>query len=159
MTVMHIPATQVTADPALVEGFRAHYADAFQVTAAGTHSARDWAERSLRGADAMGGLFARVVWHAILGLRLTPRDTPGTLVGWQIGDDLPDRFVLDSTGGRMTGRMVFETSGASITWTTMVRFGNPAARGVWAVAAHAHRALAPRSLDAAAGSLTRHSQH
>jgi hypothetical protein len=157
MTVTHIRATRVAADPALAAEFDADYADAFRCSAVGTRSAGNWAARSLRGADAMGGLFSRLVWHGVLGLRLAPRGAPASLVGWQISAAEPDRFVLDSPGGRTAGRMVFETSGPSVTWTTMVRFRNPAARAVWAAAGYAHRALAPRCLDAAARSLARRS--
>src|SRR5881396_2310616 len=110
MAATHTRATQVAVDRDLVADFRADYADAFCIEAAAVHPAREWAQRSLRGADAMGGLFAGLVWHRILGLRLAAPHTPGTLVHWQISVDEPTRLVLDSEGGRTAGRMVFETT-------------------------------------------------
>ena len=156
MTVISSGPMQVAADPALLAEFRADYADAFRLDTDAGHPARAWAQRCLRGADAMGGLFAGLVWHRVLGLQLAAPHTPGTLVRWQIGVDEPSRFVLDSAGGRMAGRMVFETSAAAVTWTTMLRFGRPSAGAIWKAAGHAHRALAPRCLAAAAASLARH---
>ena len=131
--------------------FRADYVDTFHVEAA-TTPAREWARLSLRAADVP---FSTLVWQGVLGFRLAAPATPGTLVGWRIAVDEPDRFVMECDGRLMAGRMMFEISADVLTWTTMLRFHGRAGRAVWAVAGNAHRALAPRCLDAAARTVSR----
>jgi hypothetical protein len=146
---------RVEPDPGLVTEFGADYADAFTASASARHSAREWAYASLRGAEAAGGAFGRGVWGGLLGFRLATKGTAGTLVGWQVSVDDPNRLVLDADGRLMAGRMTFLVSGTEVTWTTMLRYHRPAARRIWAAAGHAHRALAPRCLRAARHSLGR----
>lgn len=131
--------------------FRADYVDTFHVEAT-TTPAREWARLSLRAAE---GPFSGLIWQGILGFRLAAPTTPGTLVGWRIAVDEPERFVMDCDGRLMAGRMVFEKSDDVLTWTTMLRFHGRVGRAVWAVAGNAHRALAPRCLGAAARAVSR----
>jgi hypothetical protein len=145
---------RIEAPPPPVTEFEPDYWDAF-ATSGSAASALEWARSSLRGADASGGLFSRVVWHGVLGFDLAAPNTPDTLVGWRITDRSPTRLVLDTDGRMMAGRMVFQTSEASVTWTTMVRYHHPLARPVWQIASHAHRALVPRCLGSARRSLSR----
>jgi hypothetical protein len=150
-------AIRVDVDARRRAEFAADYSDAFRIDAEPGHSAGEWAQRSLRGAEAGHGLFSRMAWRGLLGLHLAAPGTPGTLVGWRIAVDEPERFVLETGGRLMSGRMVFELSDAAVTWTTMLRYHRPAARFVWAGAGHAHRALAPRCLENARRSLQRSS--
>jgi hypothetical protein len=146
-------ATRVDVDARHLSGFPADYCDAFRVAGVPGHRTREWAQRSLRGADPEHGLFGRLVWHRLLGFQLAAPGSAETLVGWQIRVDEPELFVLDADGWLMAGRMVFQACDTHVTWTTMLRYHRPAARRIWAAAEHVHRALAPRCLDAARRSL------
>lgn len=147
MSVQPARAERTTPKSADTKDFRADYGDAFRIAATSDAAVREWARLSLRGAE---GPFGDLVWHGVLGFRLASKGTPGTLVGWHVAVDEPDRFVVESDGRLMAGRMIFETGEADLTWTTMLRFHNPVARIVWAVVGNAHRALAPRCLEIAA---------
>jgi len=138
-----------------LDGVAVNYCDAFSVAAGNGSRASDWARECLRGADSAKGAFRHGIWHGLLGLDLAAPQAPGTLVGWQISTDAPERFVLDADGGLMRGRMVFEVSTTSVTWTTILVFHRRAGARIWAIASLAHRALAPRLLERAARSLQR----
>lgn len=148
-------AQRVEPAPGELGAFGADYADAFSIGDAAGRTPRDWAEACLRAADAAGGAFGRLVWGGVLGFRLLDRRTPGTFVGWQVRTDDSDRYVLDSDGRLMAGRMVFASGSGVLTWTTMLKFHSRSGRRIWAVAGRAHRALAPRLLSRAATSSDR----
>jgi hypothetical protein len=142
------PVRRITDPPAAVADFPADYWDCFAI-ATTADSARRWARLCLRGAESAGGIFSALVWRGVLGFNLEAPGTPGTVAGWRITDETPTRLVLDTDGRLMRGRMVFEIAGRDARWTTMVHYHHPLARPVWELAAHAHRALVPRSLDGA----------
>jgi hypothetical protein len=148
-------ATRVDVDARVQSGFTPDYGDALRIAAVPGHRAREWAERSLRGAERRHGLFAGLVWHGLLGFQLAAPGTAATLVGWHVAVDEPDLFVVEADGRLMAGRMVFEACDTAVTWTTMLRYHRPVARPIWGAAAYAHRALTPRCLDAARRSLRR----
>src|SRR4051794_6776900 len=115
---------RVDVSAASQEDFPADYGDAFTVdvdVVPGT-TAADWARSSLRGADVAKGAFRTLVWHSVLGFDLAAAGTPGTFVGWQISTDRPEQFVLDADGRLMRGRMVFDLSPSTVTWTTMLSY-------------------------------------
>jgi hypothetical protein len=147
--------SDVAARTAVPEGavadFSPDYSDCFEIASLPGTTAADWARASLRGAD---GPFSRVVWQGLLGFRLAS-GAPGTLVGWPIRHDSPGRFVLESDGRLMAGRMVFELVDGSVRWTTTLRFHGTSGRVVWAAAGPAHRRIAPRCLDQAHRRLAR----
>ena len=136
-------------------GFAADYGDTFRVAAVPGVAAREWARASLRGAEVGNRLFPRLVWHGALGFDLAARSVPQTMVGWHVTTDEPDRFVLDTDGRLMAGRLVFVTTDETVLWTTLLRFHRPAGRRVWTVAGPVHRTLAPRLLTDAHRSLSR----
>jgi hypothetical protein len=146
---------QVDVSAASLDGFPADYSDAFSVAAVPGATAAEWARRCLRGADVANGVFRRGVWHAVLGFDLAGAGTADTFVGWQVSADLPERFVLDADGRLMRGRMVFDVSPTTVTWTTMLAFHRASGARTWSVASHVHRALARRLLARAASSLRR----
>jgi hypothetical protein len=141
------PARRVDPDPRLVAEY-ADYSDAFRIDGPPGHHAREWAQLCLRGAEANGSLFGRLVWQGVLGFRLLPPGT-GSVAGWRVIVDDPHRLVLHIDGWLMAGQMVFQASGPALTWTTMLRYHRPPAWVVWAVAGRAHRVLVPRCLGAA----------
>jgi len=149
---MNATATRVDVPDSAVADFSSDYADCFQVAAIPGQTAADWAGAALGGAD---GPFSRVVWQGLLGFDLSSSGTPGTLVGWPIREDSPERFVLESGGRLMAGRMVFELVGDVVRWTTSLRYHGSTGRLVWAGAGPAHRRIAPRCLHQAHGRLSR----
>ena len=149
---MNDTASRVDVPDSAVADFSPDYADCFQVAAIAGPTAADWAGAALGGAD---GPFSRVVWQGLLGFDLSPSGTPGTLVGWPIRQDSPERFVLETGGRLMTGRMVFELVDGTIRWTTSLRYHGSTGRLVWAGAGPAHRRIAPRCLNQAHQRLAR----
>ena len=138
-------ATRTAVPDSAVADFAPDYSDCFEIASLPGATAGDWARASLRGAD---GPFSRVVWQGLRGFRLAS-GTPGTLVGWPIRHDSPERFVMESDGRLMAGRMVFELVDDAVRWTTTLRFHGTIGRIVWAGAGPAHRRIAPRCLDQA----------
>lgn len=137
---------------ALAELPGADYADAFRIGPASGRSAREWARRCIEsGPPAPRRAFGLLVWQGVLGFRLAPPATPGTMAGWRIVEDEPDRFVLATDGRLIAARMVFDATDTDLTWTTLLRYHRSVAAGVWAVAGHGHRALVPRLLWRARG--------
>ena len=135
-------ATRIDVPKALAAGV--DYADCFTVVAVPGASAGDWARATLRGAE---GPFSRVVWHGILGLDLAPPGAPDTWVGWRIAQDSSERFVMETDGRLMAGRMVFDVDRSEVRWTTSLRFRGRVGSAIWAGAGFAHRWLAPRTLQ------------
>ena len=150
MTTTAQPRAVRVAPPAGALSFLpgADYADAFTVAAAGAAPARRWAVACLAGgAELPRRVFGTVVWHGVLGFDLAAPGTPDTLVGWRVVEDTPNLFVLRCDGRLMDGAMVFARSGDAVTWTTALRYRSALAPRIWALAQHAHRALAPRLLS------------
>lgn len=155
MTAAKPRARRTEPDPALVADFAADYADAVCLPVTKSHRAQKWAYYSLRGADVAGGIFTRLIWGGVLGFRLAPKGAPETLVGWRSTVDEPDRYVLDTDGRLMAGRMIFQTFATEVRWTTMLRYHRSAAARIWTVAGKVHRALTPRLLRIAHHTLDR----
>src|SRR5690348_15939646 len=118
---------QVEASAANQDSIPNDYSDAFAVAVVPGPTAADWAHRSLHGADIAHGAFRNLVWHGVLGFDLAETNAPGTHVGWLISTDLPEQFILDADGRLMRGRMVFDISPTTATWTTMLAFHSSAA--------------------------------
>ena len=145
MTYTSYPIRQITTAPAAVADFPTDYWDCFATTATGG-SAQQWARLSLRGAQAGGGIFSLLVWQGVLGFNLDAFNAPGTVAGWRITDETPQRLVLDADGWLMRGRMVFEIVDQDVNWTTMLHYHRTLARRIWELAGHVHRAMVPRCL-------------
>jgi hypothetical protein len=143
-------ATRIDVPRALTVGV--DYADCFRAVAVPGASAGDWATATLRGAE---GPFSRIVWHGVLGFDLAAPGTPDTLVGWAITADSPERFVMETDGRLMAGRMVFDVDETDVRWTTSLRFHGKAGSIIWAGAGVAHRWLAPRTLGSGRRKLMR----
>jgi hypothetical protein len=156
MPYLSYPVVRITTAPAAVADFPADYWDCFATRAAGA-SAQQWARLSLRGAESAGGIFSLLIWQGLLGFNLDISGAPGTVAGWRITDETPQRVVLDADGRLMQGRMVFEIAGNDTTWTTILHYHHALARPIWKVASHAHRAQVPQCLRAVHRTLSRSS--
>lgn len=142
-----VSRTELTGE--IIGDFDPDYGDRYRIAPSLDQDAGQWASSSLRGAAQANGAFSRLVWHGVLRFDLAPLGTPGTLVGWRIRCDTPERFELETDGSLMAGRMVFLIEDDEVSWATMLRFHHRAGRLIWAAAGHAHRALVPRSLRSA----------
>ena len=148
-------ASRVEPDAAVVADFAADYVDAFAIEGPTRIAARAWADSSLHGSDAAGGLFRTVVWHGLLRFDLADADEAGTAFGWRVSTEQDCLVVMDVDGPLAAGRMIFTISHDTTTWTTMLRFHRRTGRVLWAILGHGHRALAPSCLDQAATYLRR----
>lgn len=155
MSALHATTTRINTAPAVVTDFPADYWDCFQIDALPGCPPREWARRSLRGAETANRLFSRIVWQGLLGLDLEPPSAAGTFMGWQIRSDTASEFIVEADGSLMSGRMAFEVSDTDVVWTTMLHYHRPAGRVVWGVAGHVHRALVPGCLEGARNSVER----
>jgi hypothetical protein len=143
-STVNASAVRANVPSSAIADFEPDYSDCFRIASVpGGHSAADWARATLRGAD---GTFSRVVWQGILGFALSS-GAPNTLVGWPIVQDTFERFVLQTGGRLMSGRMVFELDGDEVRWTTSLRYDRSIAAAIWAVVGPAHRRIAPQSLE------------
>jgi hypothetical protein len=148
-------AIRVEPPPAVVGEFGPDYADSFQIDAVPGASARSWMDSRLHGSDAAKGLFRSVVWHGLLRFDLADADEAGTAFGWRVSFEDVRRVVLDTDGPLAAGRMVFDATDDTVTWTTMLRYHHPVARFVWGVLAFGHRSIAPSCLERASIHLRR----
>ena len=148
-------ASRVEPVAAVVADFAADYVDAFAIDGPTRIAARAWADSSLHGSDAAGGLFRTVVWHGLLRFDLADADEAGTAFGWRVSTEQDCLVVMDVDGPLAAGRMIFAVSDDTTTWTTMLRFHRRTGRVLWAILGHGHRALAPSCLDHATTYLRR----
>ncbi len=148
-------ASRVEPDAAVVADFAADYVDAFAIEGPPRITARSWADSSLHGSGAAGGLFRTVVWHGLLRFDLADADEAGTAFGWRVSTEQDCVVVMDVDGPLAAGRMIFVVRGDTTTWTTMLRFHRRTGRVLWAILGPGHRALAPSCLDQAATYLRR----
>src|SRR5690242_15075789 len=81
----------------------ADYADAFSVVSSGGGTGEEWARLALEsGPQASRRAFGLIVWTGLLGFRLAPTSTPGTVAGWSIVENEPELLVLHADGTLMT---------------------------------------------------------
>lgn len=142
-------ANRVVPDAAVVADFAADYVDSFAIDGLPGSRARAWADSSLHGSDAAGGLFRSVVWHGLLRFDLAGGAEAGTAFGWRVSAEQDDIVVMEVDGPLAAGRMIFAVTSEATTWTTMLRFHRRTGRVLWAILGHGHRALAPSCLERA----------
>jgi hypothetical protein len=111
-----------------------------------TRSAEQWARVVFEGASRPVRLFLTLGWRIVLGLRLGPYPSADHVLGWRIGASEPGLIVLDQRSRLITAHNVVEVDGASICWTTFVKYRHPAAPAVWALVKPFHVLTIPRLL-------------
>jgi hypothetical protein len=130
---------------------RVDYEDAYCAETRIERTPEQWMRAIVEGAPRW---FQRA-WPAILGtlggLQFGPLDAPDHVLGWQILDQQPDRFVigLESSRGFRVRLVTLVPPGQAI-FATQLELGTTHARRLWSVVRPAHRFFAPYLLGRAA---------
>jgi hypothetical protein len=129
---------------------RIDYADAWLVDLGSVteRTAEEWARLVLEDAKVSNSLLTG--WSS-LGLKLDRSGSAQTILGWTIRESTPDHVLL-AAGGRLglSGELLFERRESRLHFSTFVRLGHPAARGLWAAIEPAHVRIVRGILEDAA---------
>jgi uncharacterized protein DUF2867 len=113
-------------------------------------AAEEWARATFEGAPAAVRLVIVAGWRLALGLRLVPRGSPSSVLGWRILSNTPLAIVLATDSPLLTARLVVQVDGALVVHTTLVRLRNRLGRVVWTAATPIHQLTIPFLLNHAA---------
>jgi hypothetical protein len=119
-------------------------------TAVTDASAEEWARATFEGAPTAVRLVIVAGWRLALRLRLVPRATPSSVLGWRILSSTPPAIVLATGSPLLTARLVVQVEGARVVHTTLVRTDRRLGGVVWAAATPIHQLTIPFLLDHAA---------
>lgn len=108
----------------------------------GQRSAEEWARAIWEQPIAPLRWMLIAGWRAGLGLRLGPLGSPDHVLGWPIAQNRPDELVVRADSKILEASNEFAVDDSVLTWSTHVRYRNPAGRVVWAVILPAHVVLA-----------------
>jgi hypothetical protein len=132
---------------------RSNYADAFEVTV-DESDARTAEEVMRTGLSKVAPVrfSALLMAHRhMLGFRLGPASAPDHAMGWRVVTSEPDLCRLEADGPRMAGTMVLRrVDPVTMRLTTFVRYRQPIARIIWAIAGPIHRRAAPQLMELSA---------
>jgi hypothetical protein len=130
---------------------RVDYEDAYCAETPIQRTPEQWMRTIVEGAPSW---FQRA-WPAILGtlggLQFGPLDAPDHVLGWDIIDQRPDRFVigLESSRGFHVRLVTLAPPGQAI-FATQLQLDTAYARRLWSMVRPAHRFFAPYLLGRAA---------
>lgn len=147
-----VPVPQhVAATP---EAGRADYSVAVHLDGAAAGTPEQWARGCLEGAP--GWLrFALVLgWTRGLRLRLGPRNSPTTVLGWYVVERSDTSATVSAGSPLLEAQHHFVRDGDGITWATVVRTHTPLGRTLWRVIAPLHELSMPVLLRRAAGKVS-----
>jgi hypothetical protein len=113
-------------------------------------SAEEWARATFEEAPAAVRLFIVGGWRLALRLRLVPRTTPSSVLGWRILSSTRPAIVLATDSPLLTARLVVQVEGALVVHTTLVRAAGRLGHVVWAAATPIHQLAIPFLLNHAA---------
>jgi len=136
----------------LLDDVRPDYADAFEVGIRdGDPRSAEQAFRDGLGANP-GALGFLVLWthRHVLRFRLGPFASADHAIGWTILRSETDVVLLQADGPLMRGMLLLRRTDRRAVLTTYVFYRHRAARAVWSVVGHAHRAIAPRLMERSA---------
>lgn len=119
-------------------------------------SAEEWARATFEGAPPPVRLVIVAGWRLALGLRLVPRTSPSSVLGWRILSSTTPAVVLTTDSPLLTARLVVQVEGARVVHTTLVRTNCRLGRVVWAAATPIHQLAIPFLLNHAATEQRRH---
>jgi hypothetical protein len=125
------------------------YACAIDTAVVGV-AAEDWARATFEGAPASVRLVVVAGWRLALRLRLMPRTSPSSVLGWRILSSTTQAVVLATDSPLLTARLVVQVEGALVIHTTLVRIDHRLGRVVWAAATPIHQLVIPFLLNHAA---------
>jgi hypothetical protein len=133
---------------------RVDYTDRFTQVTDAQASPEQWARAMFGDVPSAG---QQVIWHGVLGLRLSRGRSSETIAGWRITDRGPDRIRLEAVSWFLTADMLIEPTAGEVSLTTSVRYDHRAGRLVWPAASILHRRLVPGVLAGAAAKIQRRS--
>jgi hypothetical protein len=125
------------------------YACAIDTAVTGA-SAEEWARATFEEAPTAVRLVIVSGWRLALRLRLLPRTSPSSVLGWRILSSTPPAIVLATDSPLLTARLVVQVDGARVVHTTLVRTERRLGRVVWAAATPIHQLTIPFLLNHAA---------
>lgn len=118
-------------------------------------TAEGWARATFEGAPAAARLVIVAGWRLALRLRLVPRGSPSSVLGWRILSRTPSAVVLATDSPLLAARLVVQVDGALVVHTTLVRVRNRLGGVVWAAAIPIHQVTIPFLLNHAAAARRR----
>jgi hypothetical protein len=113
-------------------------------------AAEEWARATFEEAPTAARLVIVAGWRLALRLRLVPRTSPSSVLGWRILSSTPPAIVLATDSPLLTARLVVQVEGALVVHTTLVRADGRLGRVVWAAATPVHQLAIPFLLNHAA---------
>jgi hypothetical protein len=129
------------------------YADAFEVTvdASDTRTAEEVMRTGLSRVSPSRFSALLMAHRHLLGFRLGPASARDHVMGWRVVKSEPDQCRLEADGPRMAGTMVMRrVDPVTMRLTTFVRYRQPIARIIWALAGPTHRRAAPQLMELSA---------
>ncbi len=131
------------------------YASAFRLPTARARvrTPELWARAVFEEAPALLRPILVFGWRVGLGLRLGPRPSPGSVLGWSMSGVGPDTVTLEAASRLLRARNVVVVDETSVTWVRLVRFERPVARPIWAGTSVVHHRVIPYLLGQAGRSL------
>ncbi len=143
------PPAPALRDAAAVED--ADYTDTFQVpVAGGPAGAEQWARRTLEEGPVAFRWFLTAGWRWVLRMQLGPRPSADHVQGWEIAHASAETVVLAVRSAVLgPARLVFRTDGELLQVATVLRYDQPGARHIWAVAGLLHRRVLPYAISSA----------
>ena len=119
---------------------RVDYVDRFTMSTAVSATAEQWA-RAMFGDEPSVG--ERAIWQVLLGLRLAPGPSSGTVAGWPVTGRGPGWIRLETHAPLLSANLVVAAVDGTVALTTALRYDRPAGRWLWTPASALHRALVP----------------
>jgi hypothetical protein len=124
------------------------YADQFTLsTDAGYDvTAERWARAMFGNVPSFGEL---LIWHGLLGFRLSRGQSPATVAGWKIGGRGKDWVRLEATSWFLVGNLVVQKAHGKVSLATFLHYRWWLGHVVWFLSSAVHRLLVPRVLRSA----------
>jgi hypothetical protein len=92
-----------------------------------------------------------LIWRGLLGLRLSPGRSPGTVAGWRIGGQGGDWIRLEAASWFLSCNLLIQTAAGQVSLATLLHYDRRLGRGMWTPLSAVHRRVVPGLLrDAAA---------
>ena len=123
------------------------YADHFTLLTDANATPEAWA-RAMFGDTPSAG--EQLIWHVVLGLRLSRGRSPDTVAGWWIGGRGDDWIRLEAASWFLAANLVVQASGDRVALATFIHYDRWLAHLMWPRLSAIHRGLIPNVLRNAA---------
>ena len=130
---------------------RAHRVITYELRVGGAASitAQQWARVTFEGASPIVRSFLVLGWRSVLGLRLSKRASPSSVLGWRLTEDLPHLATLEAASGLITAQNLVFVKDTSVFWITLVHYERRMAVPIWRFVELVHRVVVPATLTRA----------